>query len=140
MKRLAALLGAAFVIAGGENPAPLSPEPGGGELGPSFAMLRAGPVVKLTASDGAADDRFGLSVSIDGELAIVGARRDDDAGTSSGSAYIFQRNGASWTEEAKLTASDAAEADVFGFSVSIDGELGWCPKRSWRWWLRGLSD
>jgi len=77
---------------------------------------------KLTASDAAADDFFGDSVSISGDTAIVGAPRDDDAGSFSGSAYVFVKNGATWTQQAKLTASDAAVNDFFGFSVSISGD------------------
>ena len=45
---------------------------------------------KLTASDGAASDFFGRSVSISGDYAIVGAHWDDDNGSNSGSAYIFE--------------------------------------------------
>lgn len=78
---------------------------------------------KLTASDAAAYDYFGNSVYISGDYAIVGAYRDDNAGgDSSGSAYIFKRDGTSWTEQAKLAASDAAEYDNFGYSVSISGD------------------
>ena len=44
---------------------------------------------KLTASDAAADDLFGISVGISDGTLVVGARDDDDAGVSSGSAYIF---------------------------------------------------
>ena len=77
---------------------------------------------KLTASDGAASDNFGWSVSIDGNTALIGAYRDDDDGSSSGSAYIFTYNGSNWSQTAKLTASDAAANDQFGWSVSIDGD------------------
>ena len=77
---------------------------------------------KLLPSDGAADDQFGNSVSISGDYAVVGALDDDDNGSNSGSAYLFKRAGTSWTQEAKLTASDGAAADQFGFSVSISGE------------------
>ena len=45
--------------------------------------------VKITASDGAANDLFGGSVAISGDLAVVGANGDDDAGSYSGSAYIY---------------------------------------------------
>ncbi len=78
---------------------------------------------KLTASDGAAYDCFGYSVSISGDLAIVGAHGDDDKGTDSGSAYIFRWDGTSWSEQQKLTASDGAAKDYFGRSVSISGDL-----------------
>ena len=66
---------------------------------------------KLTASDAAADDLFGWSVSISGNYAIVGARKDDNDGTNSGAAQIYVRDGQSWTEQAKLTASDAKASD-----------------------------
>jgi hypothetical protein len=79
---------------------------------------------KLTASDGAAGDRFGSSVSLsgDGSVALVGAYADDDKGTNSGSAYIFTRNGSTWTEQAKLVASDGASDDRFGYSVSLSSD------------------
>ena len=81
---------------------------------------------KITASDAAERDRFGSSVSISGDTAIVGALFDDNnAGTSSGSAYIFTRSDGDgmWSEQAKITASDAAEGDWFGSSVSISGDI-----------------
>ena len=62
--------------------------------GESFRSLNRGKWVeqaKLTASDAASSDRFGFSVSIDGDYAIMGAYRDSDNGTFSGSAYIFKK-------------------------------------------------
>ena len=84
-------------------------------------------VAKLTADDGAADDRFGISVSIDGDTVVIGAHADDDKGSQSGSAYVFTRDTAGdlasgWTQVAKLTADDGAADDEFGISVSIDGD------------------
>ena len=85
-----------------------------------------GEVVKLTASDAAATDYFGFSVSISGDTAIVGAfLNDNNAGTNSGSAYIFERNAGganNWGEVRQLNASDAAAFDSFGISVSISGD------------------
>ena len=84
---------------------------------------------KLVASDRAADDRFGNSVAISGDYAIVGANwEDEDASgantqTDAGSAYIFERDGSgNWTQAQKLTASDRAAGDWFGYSVSISGD------------------
>jgi len=77
---------------------------------------------KLTSSDGAARDRFGCSVSIFGQYAIIGARGDDDNSDQSGSAYIFFNNNGSWEQQAKLTASDGRYSDSFGYSVSIYGQ------------------
>ena len=78
---------------------------------------------KAIASDGAANDEFGWFVDIDGDYAIVGAHHDDDSGNTSGTAFIFKRNGTTWTQQQKLTASDGAAGDKFGQSVSIDGDF-----------------
>ena len=78
--------------------------------------------VKLTASDGAQHEGFGCSVAIWGDHALVGAYQDDDKGKHSGSAYIFHREGASWTQQVKLTASDGEEEDLFGRSVALFGD------------------
>ncbi len=48
-----------------------------------------GQVAKLTAADGVAGDRFGMSVAMDGGTVVVGAWQDEDAGNSSGSVYVF---------------------------------------------------
>ncbi len=77
---------------------------------------------KLTAPDGVAEDRFGLTVSISGGYAIVGAWRADGNEPNSGCAYVFKRDGASWVEQVKLTASDGVYWDHFGSSVSISGD------------------
>ena len=80
------------------------------------------PEWKLTASDGAASDYFGADVSISEDYIIVGASHDDDNGSESGSAYIFERTGSGWIQLAKLTASDGAASDLFGCAVSISGD------------------
>ena len=67
-------------------------------------------------------DGFGDSVSVSGDVAVVGAILDDDNGEFSGSAYVFRYDGAVWVEEEKLTASDGAAEDFFG-SVSISGDV-----------------
>jgi len=78
---------------------------------------------KLTASDGAADDRFGTSVSISGDYAVIGSPQDADKGAFSGSAYIFDRSAdGTWMQGPKLMASDGTSLDMFGQSVSIDGD------------------
>lgn len=80
-------------------------------------------VDKLFASDRAAGDQFGSSVSISADRAIVGAPYDDDLGYGSGSAYLFERSApGTWTEVVKLTASDGAEFDQFGSALSISGD------------------
>ena len=57
-----------------------------------------------------------------GDTVLVGAREDDDKGSNSGSAYVFIRSGTTWTQQAKLTASDGVADDQFGFSVSVSGD------------------
>ncbi|MEE9129904.1 MAG: FG-GAP repeat protein [Phycisphaerales bacterium] len=81
-------------------------------------------VTILTAEDDEAGDRFGRSVAISGNVVVVGAVWDDHGGfTDAGSAYIFRFSNGSWTQEAKLTASDAASNDEFGRSVAIDSNV-----------------
>lgn len=74
---------------------------------------------KLLPGDGESKEYFGWSVSISGDIALVGAKKDDDNGFEAGSAYVFRYDGSEWVEETKLLCSDGAEDDQFGFSVSI---------------------
>ena len=71
---------------------------------------------KFLAPDGAAGDRFGYSVGVSGSMIVVGAPFDDDVGTDSGSAHIFNNFG---EHIAKLVPSDGSDNDVFGRSVAI---------------------
>ena len=67
--------------------------------------------------------RFGYSVSISGDRAIVGADREDTGGDNAGAAYVFERDaGGTWNEVQKLQASDIEAEDFFGESVSISGD------------------
>lgn len=84
-----------------------------------FDVTTGNELFKLTASDGAAGDQFGYWTAISGNIAIVGAKYDDHAGTRSGSAYLFDVT--TGNELMKLTASDAAAGDFFGYAVAIDG-------------------
>jgi hypothetical protein len=95
--------------------------------GSAYVFTRSGTVwtqqAKLTAADGSAGDRFGWSVGLDGDAAVVGATLDDVSGaTNHGSAYVFVRNGAAWTQQAQLVASDGAANDQLGISVAISGD------------------
>jgi hypothetical protein len=69
-------------------------------------------------SDGGASDTFGYSVAISGSTAVVGATGKN---SYKGAAYVFVRSGATWTQQAELTASGAEPWDVFGNSVAISG-------------------
>ena len=83
------------------------------------------PQSKLTADDGADDDEFGYSVAIDGNTAVVGA---PGSNSNAGAAYVFVFTEAAaaddgvWSQVAKLTASDGAATDEFGYSVAVDGD------------------
>ncbi len=104
----------------------------GGDSGSAYVYQRDqggvdnwGQVTKITACDAAALDRFGLSVAISGDTAIVGAKDDDDHGSTSGSAYVYRRDEGgvdNWGQGTKLTASDSAAGDQFGRSVAISGD------------------
>ncbi len=85
-----------------------------------------GLVQRLTASDAEADDWFGKSVAVWGDVIVVGAEGEDTIDTDAGAVYVFQRaNGGSenWDQVAKLTASDGDANDGFGVSVAVWGDV-----------------
>ncbi len=77
---------------------------------------------KLLATDTQADDRYGYSVAVDGNVAVVGAPHHTHAQFWQGAAYVFRFDGKSWTQELELLASDAGVGHFFGWSVAIDGD------------------
>ncbi len=89
---------------------------------------------RLQGSNTESGDQFGIAVSISGDTLVVGAKDeesnavgvngngDDNSALSSGAAYVFVRNGVSWTQQAYLKASNAEETDYFGWSVAISGD------------------
>jgi hypothetical protein len=95
--------------------------------GSAYVFVRSGSTwsqqTQLTASDGAANDDFGRSVATSGDTVVVGADCDDaGANTDQGSAYVFVRNGTTWSEQQKLTAGDGAASDRFGYSVALSSD------------------
>jgi hypothetical protein len=77
---------------------------------------------QLAASDGVTSDQFGYSVAVSGNTAVVSAaNKKVGANASQGAAYVFTRSGSSWTQQQKLTSSDGAANDEFGYSVSLSG-------------------
>jgi hypothetical protein len=97
--------------------------------GAAYIYTRSGTTwgneYKLTASDAASQDYFGISVSLSGDYAIVGAPYEDANGgvnDNYGAAYIYTRSGTSWGSEQKIQANDKATGDQFGYSVSISGD------------------
>jgi hypothetical protein len=81
-------------------------------------------VATLVADDGHTADNFGMSVSICGRTALIGAVGEDRTGHNSGAAYLFRESDdGRWTRIAKLAASDAADWDCFGSSVSLSDDF-----------------
>jgi len=105
---LAALLLAPAALAGGAASAP---------------PLMDWTGTQFTASDGAFSDKYGQSVAIDGDTAVVGSPyKTVDGKTSQGAVYVYTRSGGQWTLETMLAADDGAAGDQFGTSVSLDND------------------
>ncbi len=99
----------------------------GFDAGAGYAFARVGDTWiqqgKLLASDGAAFDHAGWAVDVDGDTAVISAHDDDDAGGDSGAVNVFVRDGEGvWSQQAKLTASDAAADDNFGHDAVVSGD------------------
>lgn len=77
-------------------------------------------IAHLVAAAAAQEDNFGKTVAAAGNIAVVGARGNDDAGDMSGSTYVFE--GPDWQQTAKLTASDGKPGDDFGFKVAASDD------------------
>jgi hypothetical protein len=99
------------------------------DAGKAYIFLRSGTTwtqeAILSASDKAAYDTFGQSVSIDstGTRCIIGVPFADPLGIgNAGKVHLFLRTGISWSEEAILTASDKTSIGEFGQTVSISGD------------------
>jgi len=97
--------------------------------GAAYVFTRSGTTwtqqAKLVAADAADGDFFGESVSLSGRTVLVGADFENHAGAADafqGAAYVFVRAGTTWTQQAKLVAPDAEDADFFGYAVAVAGE------------------
>jgi hypothetical protein len=92
--------------------------------GAAYIFVLSGGVwteqAELNAADAVAGDEFGVSVSLSGTLALVGAYQHN---RSAGAAYVFAQSGTVWSQQAELNAADAAADDQFGSSVSLSGSL-----------------
>jgi hypothetical protein len=95
------------------------------DTGAVYIFKRSGTTwtqqAKLFASNPGDADSFGGAVAIRGDFAVIGANGDDDRGGDAGAAYVFMREGDSWTERAKLLP-DPGGAALFGSSVSMDDD------------------
>jgi hypothetical protein len=102
---------------------------GGHQSGAVFVFVRDGGgwrlQAHLKASNSGASDEFGWSVAISGDTLVVGAHDEDGSNDSlgaSGAAYVFVREGTTWSEQAYLKASNAEVSDRFGYAVAVSGE------------------
>ena len=103
---------------------------GGSAAGAAYIFTRSGTTwsqqQKIQASDIQAGDFFGIAVALDttGDLAIVGSYREDTDYSNAGAAYVFTRDGTTWSEESKITPTDSARAasDGFGNTVAISSD------------------
>lgn len=78
---------------------------------------------KLIASEVESDDSFGNSVSIDGDVAVIGAAGHVFVGHyNPGAAYVYRFTEGVWVEEQRLTASPEMNYDQFGYAVALDGD------------------
>ena len=85
------------------------------------------PQALLAAGDVSSGDRFGTSVAIDGDTAVIGAPNNKFTPGAAcpcehGSAYVFQRSGGAWTQQAQLWAPTPIASDNFGSAVVISGD------------------
>lgn len=92
---------------------------------PTIASAQSAPRIcaapEVHASDAEGSDRFGQSVSLDGDTFVVGAPADN--GAEPGTAYVFRNVAGSPVEEARLTPSDGIVGQGFAGSVAIEGDL-----------------
>lgn len=98
--------------------------PSNTNTGAAYVFRRSGTWTqeqKLTASDSVAGDHFGQAVAVSDDTIAVAAPGDDDRGSNSGSVYIFQYSGGTWTQTAKLTAPHGTPDDAFGSSLDMYG-------------------
>ena len=89
---------------------------------PELREASLGIDTKIRPYDGAANDHFGASVAIDGELILVGATGDDDQGREAGGAYIFRRVKEAWKLEDKLEPVQGRAQAHFGLSTDVSGD------------------
>lgn len=106
--------------------------------GAAYVFVRSGATwsqqAYLKASNSGANDFFGNKVAVSGDLAVIGApgegsaaivingNQADNSATRAGAAYVFLRNGTTWTQQAYLKASNTNAFDVFGAAVAVDGD------------------
>jgi alpha-tubulin suppressor-like RCC1 family protein len=113
-----------------------TPNEGASDAGAAYVFVRSGGTwsqqAYLKASQVTAGDQFGYSVAVSGDTVVVGARFEDSStginstpdelASSAGAAYVFVRNGATWSQQAYLKPSQVTASDNFGSSVAVSGD------------------
>lgn len=99
----------------------------GDNTGAAYVFTRRGTAwqqqAKLLPSEGQPADEFGSSVSLVGDTALVGAPGSDLEREDAGAAYLFARDGETWTEINTLHDSDPSRAANFGKSVALETDF-----------------
>jgi len=88
-----------------------------------------GEARKLTASDGAASDWYGVAVSISGDAFVVGAEGDDDKGPNSGSAYVFQISSPEQPPSGPLSVPAVSFWGTVALALILAGAMVWSVRR-----------
>jgi FG-GAP repeat len=101
-------------------------DPNQSEVGSAYVFRRIAGLwlqeQELTASDGASNARFGLSVAMNEDSIVVGADGDSELGFFSGAVYVFTFDGSNWIQQQKLHAQDARASASFGYHLAVDGD------------------
>ena len=108
------------------------------DAGAAYVFVRSGSnwnqQAYLKASNTSVGDGFGYSVAVSGDTVVVGAidedssatgvngNQSDNAASGSGAAYVFERSGTVWSQQAYLKASNTGTGDIFGISVAVSGD------------------
>jgi len=105
--------------------------------GPTDTPTPAGAIAEqayLKASNTDANDQFGIGLAVSGDTVVIGAPQEssnatgvngdetDNSAPFSGAAYVFVRDGTTWTQQAYLKASNTGVGDAFGVSAAVDGD------------------
>jgi|GEM_PF-863512 len=132
-----ALDGDTALIGMGSGGIKASPEPGFVAVGAAYVFTRSGATwtqqAKLSGGDTVDAYGFGASVALDGDTALIGASLAESGGeVYAGAAYVFTRSGATWTQQARLTAGVPVEFGRFGAAVALDGDSALISARTLR--------
>jgi hypothetical protein len=96
------------------------------DAGAAYIFVRNGTTwtqqAYLKSSSPDPGDLLGISVGISGNTVVVGARDDDGLATNAGAAYIYVRNGSTWSQQQIVRASNGGSSNRFGASVAISGD------------------